>query len=118
MMSMNLIARSRIESQSRLAACPVLPIIPNTGMQLPHGSVLKSVWTGQSALQWQGRGLARRLWDAGRQAAVDAGGTAPFTVNASNYALDAYRKLGFMVTVPMAVKNWIRFNAMEWDGTC
>jgi len=67
--------------------------------------------------KWQGQGLARRLWDDGRQAAVDAGGAAPFTVNASNYALDAYRKLGFMVTAPMAVKNGIRFNAMKWDGT-
>jgi ribosomal protein S18 acetylase RimI-like enzyme len=66
--------------------------------------------------QWQGQGLSRRLWDTGRRAAMEAGGAAPFTVNASNYALDAYRHLGFVCTAPMAVKNGIRFNAMEWDG--
>ncbi|MFA9217268.1 MAG: GNAT family N-acetyltransferase [Sphingomonadaceae bacterium] len=65
---------------------------------------------------WQGRGLSRRLWDAGRRAAMDAGGTPPFTVNASNYALHAYESLGFMRTAPMALKNGIRFNAMAWQA--
>jgi GNAT superfamily N-acetyltransferase len=66
--------------------------------------------------QWQGQGLSRLLWDAGRQAAIDAGGAPPFTVNASNYAFEAYRRLGFVRTAPMAVKNGIHFNAMQWDG--
>lgn len=63
---------------------------------------------------WQGKGLARALWEAGRQAAVSTGGAAPFTVNASTYALAAYRRLGFVATGPMAVKNGIRFTPMQW----
>jgi len=63
---------------------------------------------------WQGQGLARALWEAGRQGAIDAGGAPPFTVNASNYALGVYRRLGFVATAPMAIKNGIRFTPMQW----
>ncbi|MFL6706750.1 MAG: GNAT family N-acetyltransferase [Massilia sp.] len=64
--------------------------------------------------RWQGRGLSRALWDAGRHAAIDAGGAPPFTVNASNYALPAYQRLGFVATAPMTIKNGIRFTPMQW----
>lgn len=64
---------------------------------------------------WQGQGISRLLWDVGRKAAIDAGGRPPFTVNASNYAFDAYQRLGFVRTAPMAIKNGVRFNAMQWD---
>ena len=61
--------------------------------------------------QWQGRGLARRLWEAAR-----TGATPPVSVNASNYAVPAYEKLGFVRTAPMTEKNGIRFNPMLWTG--
>jgi GNAT superfamily N-acetyltransferase len=64
---------------------------------------------------WQGQGISRLLWDAGRKAAIDAGARPPFTVNASNYAFEAYQRLGFVRTAPMAIKNGVRFNAMQWD---
>lgn len=64
---------------------------------------------------FQGQGISRQLWDAGRDAAVDAGGGPSFTVNASNYAFEAYRRLRFVRTAPVAVKNGVRFNAMRWD---
>lgn len=64
--------------------------------------------------QWQRLGLARRLWDAGRDAAIAAGGAPPFTVNASTYVVDAYLRLGFVATGAMQVKNGIRFTPMQW----
>lgn len=65
---------------------------------------------------WQGRGLARRLWDVARTAAFKAGAAPPFTVNASNYAVAAYERLGFVRTSPMLEKNGIRFNPMQWPA--
>jgi GNAT superfamily N-acetyltransferase len=47
------------------------------------------------------RGIARRLWDAARAAAVGPGHPGAFTVNASNYALPFYAALGFVPTAPM-----------------
>lgn len=64
--------------------------------------------------RWQGQGLARRLWDTGREAAMDAGSCPPFTVNASNHALDAYRRLGFAPTATLQVKNGIPHTPMQW----
>lgn len=64
---------------------------------------------------WQGRGVARRLWQHARTEAIAAGAAAPFTVNASNYAVPAYHRLGFVRTAPMMEKNGIRFNPMQWD---
>ena len=65
---------------------------------------------------WQGRGLARRLWEVARTAAIGAGVAPPFTVNASNYAVAAYERLGFVRTSPMLEKNGIRFNPMQWPA--
>jgi GNAT superfamily N-acetyltransferase len=65
---------------------------------------------------WQGRGLSRRLWDCARGAAIAAGGAPPFTVNASNYAVPAYLRLGFVPTGPMMEKNGVRFNPMSWPA--
>jgi predicted GNAT family acetyltransferase len=67
---------------------------------------------------WRGQGLSRTLRDAGRNAAIAAGGTPPFSVNTSNDALDAYRRLGFMQTAPTAVKNGIIYTAIEWNEPC
>ncbi|MDB5960091.1 MAG: family N-acetyltransferase [Massilia sp.] len=64
---------------------------------------------------WQGRGVARRLWEHARAEALAAGAAPPFTVNASNYAVPAYEKLGFVRTAPMMEKNGIQFNPMQWQ---
>lgn len=50
------------------------------------------------------------------QAAFKAGAAPPFTVNASNYAVAAYERLGFVRTSPMLEKNGIRFNPMQWPA--
>ncbi|WP_426112860.1 GNAT family N-acetyltransferase [Massilia sp. PWRC2] len=64
---------------------------------------------------WQRRGVARRLWEVARAHAIAAGGAAPFTVNASNYAVDAYTRLGFVRSAPMREKNGIEFHPMQWS---
>lgn len=46
------------------------------------------------------QGVARRLWNAARQAANDAGNAGRFTVNSSPYAVPVYRRLGFVETGP------------------
>ncbi len=43
----------------------------------------------------QRRGVGRRLWAAAREACEAAGHEGPYTVNASENALDFYRRLGF-----------------------
>lgn len=44
----------------------------------------------------QRRGLARRLYEAARQACLDAGGPKSFTVNASRFAAPMYERFGFV----------------------
>ena len=62
------------------------------------------------------QGIARALWDVARQVALDAGNPGVFTVNSSNYALPAYRALGFVQTEPMLFKNGLYYNPMQLDG--
>jgi ribosomal protein S18 acetylase RimI-like enzyme len=47
------------------------------------------------------RGIARRLWDTARAAAIGPQHPGAFTVNASNHALPFYASLGFVPTAPM-----------------
>ncbi len=47
------------------------------------------------------RGIARRLWETGRDAALGPGHPGAFTVNASNHALPFYAALGFVPSAPM-----------------
>lgn len=44
---------------------------------------------------YQGRGLARRLWDSARRACREAGNPGEYTVNSSRLAVGMYEKLGF-----------------------
>jgi ribosomal protein S18 acetylase RimI-like enzyme len=58
------------------------------------------------------RGIARRLWDAARTAAIGPGHPGAFTVNASNHAVPFYAALGFVPTAPMQV-GIVRYNPMR-----
>ena len=58
------------------------------------------------------RGIARRLWDTARAAAVGPDHPGAFTVNASNHALPFYAALGFAPTAPMQV-GIVRYNPMR-----
>ena len=62
------------------------------------------------------QGIARELWAAARQAALEAGNPGEFTVNASNYALSAYEAMGFVRMAPTQYKNGIYYNPMKLGG--
>ncbi|WP_045227273.1 GNAT family N-acetyltransferase [Methyloterricola oryzae] len=48
------------------------------------------------AERFQGKGLARALWQAARAASLEAGNPAVFTVNSSRFAVGLYERLGFI----------------------
>jgi ribosomal protein S18 acetylase RimI-like enzyme len=58
------------------------------------------------------RGIARRLWETARRAAIGPGHPGVFTVNASNHALPFYASLGFVPTAPTQV-GIVRYNPMR-----
>ncbi|WP_420126884.1 GNAT family N-acetyltransferase [Longimicrobium sp.] len=60
-----------------------------------------------------GRGLARQLWDAAREAALRAGNPGEFTVNSSIYAIPVYERFGFVPTGPRVEQNGIAFLPMK-----
>ncbi len=64
--------------------------------------------------RWHGQGLARRLWQTARAAAVTRGGDGGFTVNASNYAVPAYEALGFVRVAPTRCVKGLYFNPMRY----
>jgi len=63
--------------------------------------------------RWHGQGLARRLWDVARVAALERGATGTFTVNASNYAVPVYEAFGFERTAPTQCVKGLYFNPMR-----
>ena len=62
---------------------------------------------------YQRTGLAARLWARARDEALASGSAGNFTVNASNYAIAAYEKLGFRRTGSTQQKNGVLFNPMK-----
>lgn len=62
-----------------------------------------------------GKGVARALWRHARQQALARGNPGQFTVNASNYAVPVYERMGFVRTAPTQCKNGIYFNPMQLD---
>jgi len=63
--------------------------------------------------RWQRRGIARRLWETARAAALAPDHPGVFTVNASNYALPLYEALGFVRTAPMQFRQ-VCYNPMRF----
>ena len=65
---------------------------------------------------YQRKGVATALWQAARLDALAAGNPGLFTVNASNYAVPVYERMGFSGTGGMQCKNGIYYNPMQLDG--
>jgi GNAT superfamily N-acetyltransferase len=65
--------------------------------------------------RWHGQGLARRLWEVARGAALERGGSGSFTVNASNFAVPVYAAFGFEHTAPTQCVKGLYFNPMRFD---
>jgi len=59
-------------------------------------------------------GLARRLWAYVKEESLALGNQGTFTVNASNYAVSAYERLGFRRTEPTREKNGVLYNPMQF----
>lgn len=70
------------------------------------------------AKAYQGTELAQRLWSRVKEEFLALGNLGRFTVNASNYAVRAYEKLGFRRTEPTREQNGVLYNPMEFivDG--
>lgn len=66
--------------------------------------------------RWHRTGLARRLWDVARAAAIARGGDAVFTVNSSNYAVPVYESFGFVRVGPTQCAKGLYYNPMRLDG--
>lgn len=66
---------------------------------------------------WHRQGVARRLWEVARAAAIEGGGSGNFTVNASNYAVPVYEAMGFVRTGPTQELKGMVFNPMALQGT-
>ena len=64
----------------------------------------------------QGMGLARRLWSLVREDSTAQGNAGKITVNASNYAVAAYERLGFRRTGPRRERNGVLYNPMRFVG--
>ncbi len=66
------------------------------------------------AKPYQGTGLVRRLWSRVKEDSLALGNRGRFTVNASNYAIRAYEKLGFRRTESIREQNGVLYNPMEY----
>jgi GNAT superfamily N-acetyltransferase len=62
--------------------------------------------------RWHRRGIARRLWDVAREAALGPDHPGAFTVNSSDHALPFYASLGFVPTAPTQI-GIVRYNPMR-----
>lgn len=67
--------------------------------------------------RWQGRGIARRLWERARQDAVHRAGTRRFTLNATRMAVPVYQRFGFAALGPEGLSpNGIRSTPMALEA--
>jgi GNAT superfamily N-acetyltransferase len=57
------------------------------------------------AEDFQRRGIARQLWAVAKEACLAAGNTGRFTVYSSRFALEVYRRFGFIETGPPETKD-------------
>jgi len=65
------------------------------------------------AEQFQRKGIAKKLWQFAMKKCLSKGNTGEFTVNSSAYALDVYKKLGFVAQLGPKVKNGVVFYPMK-----
>ena len=63
---------------------------------------------------YQGQGLARKLWAVAKEACLQAGNPGEFTVNSSRFALGMYRKFGFAGSGPLENKDGVVYYPMKY----
>lgn len=62
---------------------------------------------------YQGKGLARELWQLVKAQAIQAGNPGKFTVNSSLNAVPVYERFGFKASGPKAEMHGIAFQPMQ-----
>lgn len=67
------------------------------------------------AKEFQGQGIARKLWNCARNSAIQTGNVEGFTVNSTPYALPVYEGFGFHATGPKVETQGIAFVPMKMD---
>ena len=65
------------------------------------------------AKRLHGQGIARKLWEVARRAAIEDGHDGIFTVNASNFAVPVYEAMGFVRTAATQCTNGLYYNPMQ-----
>ena len=65
------------------------------------------------AQPFQGRGIARRLWETAAAECIARGNPGVFTVNSSSNAVPVYERFGFRPTAPIQNVNGVLFIPME-----
>jgi GNAT superfamily N-acetyltransferase len=65
---------------------------------------------------FRGRGIATRLWETARGAAVAEGNPGCFTVNATRYAVPVYERFGFAPAEALRVNEGLVYLPMRLDG--
>ena len=67
------------------------------------------------AREFHRQGIARALWNRVRADHLSGPGSpARMTVSASDFAVGAYERLGFVRSAPPAERNGVRYNSMEF----
>jgi GNAT superfamily N-acetyltransferase len=61
---------------------------------------------------FQGRGIARELWQLAKEQAVRAGNPGRFTVNSSLVAVPVYKRFGFVSSESTVARHGISFQPM------
>ena len=67
------------------------------------------------AAEFQGRGLARQLWQHAKEEAVFAGNVRRFTVNSTPNAVPVYERFGFRATGPQVETKGLASIPMEMN---
>jgi GNAT superfamily N-acetyltransferase len=65
--------------------------------------------------RWHRQGIASRLWNVAREAALAAGNPGFFTVNSSPFALPVYERWGFVPTAPLQCVKGLSFTPMRLE---
>jgi predicted GNAT family N-acyltransferase len=62
---------------------------------------------------FRGQGFARKLWQVAHDACRDTGNVGEYTVNSSSFAVEMYRRFGFIETGPPKTRNGVRAVPMK-----
>lgn len=65
------------------------------------------------AKRLHGQGIARKLWEVARRAAIEDGHDGSFTVNASNFAVPVYQAMGFVRSAGTQCAKGLYYNPMQ-----